>query len=142
MDRMIGVKMEDGCFSGTIPAMMKKIGLKLKTIVSSHNPDPESLAKLSDKVLGCLYDPKMDLIGINFSFNPFKKNKGAKTKPDLTLLDVNTFYKSPQTWRSLLSICNGIYDPLGLADPYTIKLAPYEGYSHCGQSWRLGLTCV
>ena len=64
VDRMIGVKLEDGSFSGTIPAMMKKVGLKLKTIVSSHNPDPESLAKLSDKVLGCLYDTKKDLIGV------------------------------------------------------------------------------
>ena len=119
---MIGVKLEDGSFSGTIPAMMKKVGLKLKTIVSSHNLDPESLAKLSDKVLGCLYDPKKDLIGIKFSFNPSKKKKGAKTKPDLTLLDVDTFYKSPQTQRSMLSICNRIYDLLGLAAPYTIKL--------------------
>ena len=51
VDRMIGIKLEDGNFSGTIPAMTKKIGLKLKTIVSSHNPDPESLAKLSEKFL-------------------------------------------------------------------------------------------
>ena len=33
-----------------------------------------------------------------------KKKKGPKTKPDITLLDVNAFYKSPQTWISLLSI--------------------------------------
>ena len=28
VERMIGVKLEDGSFSGTIPAMMKKVGLK------------------------------------------------------------------------------------------------------------------
>ena len=65
-----------------------------KNIISSHNPDPESLGKLSDKVLRCLYDPKKDLIGIKFSFNPSKKKKRAKTMPDLTLLDVDTFYQS------------------------------------------------
>ena len=67
---MIGVKLKDGSFSSTITAIMKKDGLKLKTIISSQNPDAESLAKLSDKGLGCLYDPKKDLIGIKFSFHP------------------------------------------------------------------------
>ena len=80
------------------------------------------MSKLSDKVLGCLYDLVQDLIGVKFSFNPAKKRKGAKVKPDLTLQDVNVFIKSPQTRRSLLSICNGVYDPLRLAAPYTIKL--------------------
>ena len=45
-----------------------------------------------------------------------------KTNPDLTLHDIDTFYESQQSRRSLLSICNGIYDPPGLASPYTIKL--------------------
>merc|ERR1711873_27234 len=95
--RMIGRKLEDGSYCGTIPAMMKQVGLKLKTIVSSVSQDQEALSKLSDKVLGCLYDPKDDLIGVKFSFNPFKKKKGLKVKPYLTLPDVDTFYKSPQT---------------------------------------------
>ena len=34
--RMIDTKLSDGSFSGTIPSMMKKVGLKLKTIVTSH----------------------------------------------------------------------------------------------------------
>ena len=37
VDRMIGVKLPDGSFSGTIPSMMKKVGLKLKTIVTLHS---------------------------------------------------------------------------------------------------------
>ena len=96
--------------------------MKLKTIVSSVSQDQEDLSKLSDKVLGCLYNPKEDTIGVKFAFNPSKKKKGLKVKPDLTLPDVDAFYKSPQSRRSLLSICNGIYDPLGLASPYTIML--------------------
>ena len=43
-------------------------------------------------------------------------------KPDLTLKDVESFTKSPQAWRSLLSIYNAVYDPMGLASSYTIKL--------------------
>ena len=122
VERMIGIKLKDGSYSGTIPTMMKKVRLKLKTIVLSISQDQEAFSKLSDKVLGCLYDPKNNLIGVKFSFNPSKKKKGAKVKLDLTLPDVDTFYKSPQTQRSLLSICNGIYDLLGLASLYTIKL--------------------
>ena len=90
--------------------------------MSLHTIRIQNLWLSSDKVLRCLYDPKKDLIGIKFSFNSSKKKKGAKTKPDLTLLDVDTFYKSSQTRRSLLSICNRIYVPLGLAALYTIKL--------------------
>ena len=102
--------------------MMKQDGLKLKKIISSVSQDQEDLSKLSNKVLGCLYNPKEDAIGIKFVFNPSKKKKGLKTKPDLTLPDIDAFYESPQSRRSLLSICNGIYNPLGLASPYTIKL--------------------
>ena len=40
----------------------------------------------------------------------------------MTLLDIDAFYVSPQTRISLLSIGNGIYDLLGLAAPYTIRL--------------------
>ena len=48
--------------------------------------------------------------------------KGAKVCPDLTLNDVDSFIKTPQSRRSLLAICNAVYDPLGLATPFTIKL--------------------
>ena len=93
---MIGRKLEDRSYSGTIPTMMKQVGLKLKTIVSSVSQDQEALSKLSDKVLGCLYNPKEDTIGVKFAFNPSKKMKGLKMKPDLTLPDIDAFYESPQ----------------------------------------------
>merc|ERR1712089_32768 len=75
VEKMIGIKQEDRSYSGTIPAMMKKVGLKLKTIVSSVSQDQEALSKLPDKVLGCLYDPKDDLIGVKFAFNPSRKRQ-------------------------------------------------------------------
>ena len=78
VERMIGRKLEDGNYSGTIPAMMKQVRLKLKTIVSSVSQDQEDLSKLSDKVLGCFYNPKEDAIGVKFVFNPSMKNQGLK----------------------------------------------------------------
>merc|ERR1712240_689883 len=109
---MLGTRLKDGTHSGMILAMLKQVGLKIKTIVSSVSQEPEDLAKLSNKVLGCLYNPREDLLEIKFVFNPSKKKKGIKIKPDLTLQDIEEFYKSPQSRRSLLSLCNGIYDPL------------------------------
>merc|ERR1712240_581421 len=76
----------------------------------------------SDKVLGYLYNPVEDRLGIKFVFNPAKKRKGDKVRPDLTLDDVDSFIKTPQSRRSLLALCNAVYDPLGLMTPFTIKL--------------------
>ena len=78
--------------------------------------------KLSDKVLGYLYNPVDDKLGISFTFNPANKRKGAKIRPDLTLADVDDFIKTPQSRRTLIAIFNAVYDPLGLATPFTIKL--------------------
>ena len=55
--------------------MLKKVGLKLKTIVSSNSHDKESMSKLSDKVLGCLWNPLSDLIVVKFAFNTSKRRK-------------------------------------------------------------------
>ena len=52
--RMLGTKLEDRSYSGTISAMMKQVILKLKTILSSVSQDQKNLLKLSNKVLGCL----------------------------------------------------------------------------------------
>ena len=54
VQRMLGTRLKDGTYSGTIPVMLKQVGLKIKTIVSSVSQEPEDLAKLSKKVLGCL----------------------------------------------------------------------------------------
>ena len=72
---MLGSKMEDGNFSGTVPRIMKRVALKLKPIMTSRSSDQESLDKLSDKVLGYLYNPVDDKLGISFNFNPSKKRK-------------------------------------------------------------------
>ena len=80
VQRMIGYKLPDGTFFETISTMMEKVVLKLKTIVSSNSQDNESIDKISDKVLGYLFDQKEDMIGVKFTFNPSKKKKGAKIK--------------------------------------------------------------
>ena len=46
VDRIIGTKLQDGSFSGTIPSMMKKVSLHLTTIATSHSQDKKALSKL------------------------------------------------------------------------------------------------
>ena len=75
---MLGTRLKDGTYSGTIPAMLKQVGLKIKTIVSLVSQEPEDLAKLSDKVSGSLCNPREDLLGVNIVFYPSKK-KGIET---------------------------------------------------------------
>ena len=104
--RVLETKLEDGSYSGTIPSKMNKVGLKLKTIVASNAYDEESMNKLSDKLLGCLWNPLLDLMGVKFTFNPSTRIKRVKVGSNPTLNDLETFRTSPQ--RSLLSVCNGI----------------------------------
>ena len=50
------------------------------------------------------------------------RRKGVRTCPNLSLTSLSELRDKPCTRRVLLSVCNSIYDPLGLATPYTIKL--------------------
>ena len=116
-DKMLGYKMKDGNFLGIVPQI--RVAIKLKTIVTSKSSDQESLEKLSDKVLGYLYNYVDDKLGASFIFNPAKKRKGAKVCPDLTLADADDFIKIPQSRTCLLATCNAVHIPLGLVAPIT-----------------------
>ena len=69
--------------------------------------DQEFTEKLTNKVLGYLWGPRGDLIGIHFN---------------LMIEDYEEFKETNQTQRSLLPVGNKIYSPLGLDALYTIKL--------------------
>ena len=61
-------------------------------------------------------------MGIKFKFIPSKKHKGVYFKPNLTIVDLSEFRNSTLLKRQVVSLCNEIYDPLGLAVPYAMKL--------------------
>ena len=125
-------------FSSYLKNMVYLLSLKTK---EKSNQNQEALPKLSGRILGNLNDTIKD-IGVNPIVNYANKAKGAKVNPDLTLKDVKSFIKTPQTRRSLLSICNAVYNPLGLESQYTIKLKLLMKDMLSGQSWRLGHTCI
>merc|ERR1712163_105962 len=123
VSRMMGIKDPlTGQFTGTIPRLLNNVGLHLKTLVTSGSRDKEAIAKLSGTALGYIWEPTTDFMGVKLKFNPSKKKKGIKSMPDLTLSDLQSFDTLSLSKRQIVSLCNGIYDPLGIASPYTIKL--------------------
>ena len=62
--RMLGEKLPDGRYTGTITRMLEGVGLLLKTIVSTMDPDPESTEKLSSMVLGYNFNVNNDMLGL------------------------------------------------------------------------------
>ena len=102
VDRMQGTKDLNGEFSGTIPSMFRAVGLKLKTMVRSFSSDSVESEKLSGKVLGYGWDPQSDLMSIPIKFNFSKKRKGLRTRPDMTVADIENFKLQTHNRRSLL----------------------------------------
>ena len=106
--------------------------------MTPKSSDQESLEKLSDKVLGYLYNHMDEKLGKSITFNPVKKKKGARVCPDLTLANVDDSIKIPQSRRILLATCNAVHIPLELVDPITTKLKVLlkQFLSHnCTRDW-------
>ena len=89
----------------------------------SGESDQEKLKKLGNNVLGLGWNPHTDTIYVKFNVNLSQKGKGKGfLGPDLTEESLLWVDKRLLTRRKLLSVINGIYDPLGLVTPVTIRL--------------------
>ena len=75
-----------------------------------------------DKVLGVRWDTEEDCfwfkVGLNFS----PKSRGVKTGPPLTLFQIPLGVPNMLTKRMVLGQVNSVYDPLGLASPFLVKM--------------------
>ncbi len=76
----------------------------------------------SHKVLGLRWDPKTDsfLFDVRINFSP--KKRKVRTGPDLCIDQIPEEMPLALTKRMILSQVNGIYDPLGLATPFTAQV--------------------
>ena len=113
-----------------IEKLLNKGGFKLKEWTysedrsSRHEPKiPMEPSTATEKVLGVIWDPTTDNFHykVKLSFSPKKKN--TRTHKDATPANVQPTYSVPEvlTKRMILSQVNSIYDPLGLAGPYTVR---------------------
>ena len=119
---MKGIRLPEGSYNGTIPTMLSAVGFKVKTLVKSGDTEEESIRLIGGTVLGYGWKPKEDLMSVKIRFNTSKKRKGIRTGDDLDLEKLEEFKSKPTTRKVLMGFTNSVYDPLGIAAPFTIKL--------------------
>ena len=61
-------------------------------------------------------------MNIPLKFNISKNRKGKHQDTDLSLSDIDKLKSAKHNRRTLLGICNGIFDPIRIASLYSIKL--------------------
>ena len=120
--RFKGNEDEDLRCDGTIPRIMSSASLKLKAIVVSGEDDGVALEKLGAAVLGLGLSTSKDLLYVHFRANISKRRRGKPSGPDLKKEDLARLRGSSLTMRNCLGLCNGQYDPLGLASPLIIRM--------------------
>ena len=112
-----------------IEELVKKGGFNIKCWTTSRGCtsfnkeaaviDPTSTTK--EKVLGVLWDPVEDNLLFKVKLNFSSKRKGLRSEPDLKQEEIPQRVPTHLTKRTVLSQINGIYDPLGIAGPFTVK---------------------
>ena len=118
---MVGKEASPGEFDGTVGVILGLGGFKIKAFAWSGMEGTEAIGKLGGKVLGYLWEPLDDLLGITWEELSLPAARGKGSIP-LTLAKWEETSSVRITRRAVLSLTNSIYDPLGLACPFTIQL--------------------
>ena len=112
--------------TGDIEKLLDKGGFKLKEWTYSGHRSSGNKTKIAmepsaatEKMLGVVWDPIRDnsQFKVKLSFSP--KRKLTLIRKDMTPTDIHI--PDVLTKRMILSQVNSIYDPLGLAGPYTVR---------------------
>ena len=84
--RMMGVKQEDGSYSGTFGEILKKGKLLVKVMVPSGETDKEAMDMLGNKVLAYYWDATSDQMAVMLPINTSGRVRKIKLKPELFLV--------------------------------------------------------
>ena len=125
LDWMMGEEVDPSTgevtFKGTIQQIVSLGGFKLKLMVRSGRNQDSALEKFNGSVLGVLWDPSKDVIRMHMGVNLSPKRQKIRQGPELTLETIGALDDAPLTRRIIASQVSGIYDPMGLCCPVTIK---------------------
>ena len=108
-------------YNGAIAKVLGLGGFGVKVMVR----DGESRSNIIDKlggVLGLDWDPKSDQIKMRMKVNITQKKSKLRVGPELTKETLGELRETKMTRRLVVSQIYGVYDPLGLLTPATIKL--------------------
>ena len=108
-------------YSGTVTQIMSRGGFKVKYMVCNGEDRPEILELFGGSVLGLPWDTAKDAIVIKMVVNLSARKQGVRTGHDLHPGDEDLIKGAVLTRRVLMSQIHGIFDPLGLLSPITIK---------------------
>ena len=98
-----------------IEAIAAKGGFKFKKFTYSGEIEDNGEKKSMEKVLGITWSPSDDTIKVTIVLNHNKRKKGLRSDS----VDIKSI---PFTRRICLRLINGIYDPLGMFCPVTVRL--------------------
>ena len=124
VDRLMGEKVDsDGriTYDGTVPRIMRKGGFQIKIMIKDCEKRQEVLEEFGGKVLGMPWDTTEDVIAMHPIINLSRKMQKIRTGPDISPETIDLINEAKLTKRILTSQIYGIYDPLGLLAPITIR---------------------
>ena len=108
-------------YTGTVAKIMSLGGFKIKYMIRNGEKRPEILELYGDSVLGLPWDTSEDIIRLSMDVNLSQKKQGIRSGENLKPGDEHLIKDAELTRRILMSQIHGIYDPLGLLSPITIK---------------------
>ena len=108
-------------YSGTVAKIMSQGGFRVKYMVRNGKNMPEILELYGGSVLGLPWDTAKDVIVINMHVNLSARKQGVRLGQNLRPEEEDHIKNAVLTRRVLMSQVHGIYDPLGLLSPITVK---------------------
>ena len=121
VNRMQGVRLSDGTFSGTMRQILDRGKLKQKVMVRTGETDEEVKHLIGNKVFGYKWNATTDMMGTDFNVYLTNKKRKMRSQPALTLESLKLLETSPLTKRICLGITNGFLDFLGISCPFTLR---------------------
>merc|ERR1711973_573540 len=108
-------------YTGTVAKIMGLGGFKVKYMIRNGERRPEILELYGGSVLGLPWDTNNDMLRLSMDVNLTQKKQGVRSSENLKPGDEHQIKDAELTRRKLMSQVHGIYDPLGLLSPITIK---------------------
>ena len=121
VEKMMGTRLDDGSYTGTVCKILDKANLKVKVMIPSGETDATAKDTLGNKVLGYLWDATTDQLAVPLPVNTSGRVRKMKPRPDTTVENLHLLPSTLFTKRICLSIVNGMADYLGIACPFLLR---------------------
>ena len=119
--RMMGNRLGDGSYDGTVCKIFEKGNLKVKVMVPSWEVDNTAKDMLGNKVLGYCWDATTDQMAVVLSVNTSGRVRKMKPKPDITTENLDLLTSSKFSKKICLSVANGFVDFMGIGCPFLLR---------------------